>query len=424
VVAPRSDNLVCSARGMFPLGELGAEFAARRVRDPGAIASPVAFVCDSGEEAVGAAACLAGSGLDALILPVERATPAVTALLAECGYLVQWPDGRTVAPGRVALTAPGRVSLLTSGTTGAPKLVPHRWDSLFTLRRAQSPRPHRWLLTYQPGTYAWFQMTTLALFVPGQELVLADGLEPRAMLERAAQRQATAISATPTFWRFALLSTPPEVLNALAFTQVTLGGERVGRAVLDRLRAQFPHARLSHIYASTEVGAAIVVNDGQEGFPAAWLSADSAAADPNAVQVRVEDGTLRVRSPYASQAHGGWVDTGDSVEQRGDRMVIIGRKDTSFINVGGLKVTASVVEEALLAHPQVAWCRVYARTSALVGSLVAADVVLRAPAADTFEAETELARHAATRLPEHAVPRLWRILDSIPMTGNLKSEVA
>lgn len=388
------------------------------------LAVPVALVCDPGEAAVGAAAGLARGGLDGLILPPERVTPAVAALLGARGYAIQWPDGRIQppgagGPGREA----GRISLLTSGTTGVPKLIHHRWDSLFTLRHARAPLPHRWLLTYQTGTYAWFQMVTMALFAPGQEMVAGARLEPGPLLELARLRSASAISSTPTFWRFALLQTDPALLRAQSFAQVSLGGERVDQVILDRLRGLFPSARISHIYASTEVGAAIVVNDGHEGFPATWLDSEASPAEAGAVQLRVRDDRLWVRSPHASLDHRGWVDTGDQVELRGGRVVIVGRADSSFVNVGGLKVSTHSVEEALLQHEDVAWCRVYARSSVLVGSLVAADVVLRNPPADRLEAETKLTRHAERFLAAHAVPRIWRLLDSIPMTGSLKSEV-
>jgi acyl-CoA synthetase (AMP-forming)/AMP-acid ligase II len=437
VSALETTNRILTERGEITLGALGEEFERRRVGALGHILCPVAFVCISAEEGVGAAACLARRELDGLILPQERVSDSVSSLLRARGYAIQLTDGTVLWPdrtkpdaaaatshGREPTVHPGRISLLTSGTTGVPKLVHHRWDSLFTLRRVPSTSAHRWLLTYQTGTYAWFQMLTMILFVPGTELVVPARIEPIPMLELAQVRQARAISSTPTFWRFALLQGAPELVRGLGFVQITLGGERVDQAILDQLRARFPVARISHVYASSEVGAAIVVNDGREGFPTEWLRTGVAEADPERAQFRIEDGTLRVRSPYASLEHRGWADTGDSVEVRGDRVVILGRADSSFINVGGLKVVSSAVEEVLLQHSDVAWCRVYARSSALTGALVAADVVLRTPAANADNEETKLARHAADLLPEHAVPRIWRVLDSIPMTGGLKSEVA
>jgi acyl-coenzyme A synthetase/AMP-(fatty) acid ligase len=422
---PRSENLVVSDASEATVGELADRFERERIAPLGSVEAPVAYGCATTEEGVAAAAALARTGLDGLIVPAERLTEDVREVLAGAGFAVD-ADGRSalVAPPVAAAPVAGRVSLLTSGTTGVPKVLRHRWDTLFTQKRAHALPENRWLLTYQTGTYAWFQMVTLALFVPGQQLLLGERLEPAHLLGLAARHGATAISSTPTFWRYALLRTDPDVVDRLTLRQISLGGERVDQAILDQLRARFPAARITHIYASTEVGAAIVVNDGREGFPAAWLDDGDADGGERPVRVRVQDGTLHVRSRHASTDHGGWVDTGDSVELRDDRVIVIGRRDTSFINVGGMKVTTYAVERALLENPDVAWCRVGAQRSALVGSLVAADVVLRTPGQSPLAAESELARHARTRLPEHAVPRLWRILDAIPVTGNLKTQIS
>jgi len=420
---PGGTARLVTSRGTHAIAALAQAFASRRLAPLGTPAHAVALVCAEGEEAVAAAAALAATGLDGVIVPAERMGDAVRAVLEAGGCAVQMPGGALApAPGSAAPAVPGRVRLLTSGTTGVPKLVPHTWESLFTLRRAGVVQPQRWLVTYQAGTYAWFQMVTMALFLAGQDLVLSDDESPAGLLAAAATLGATAISATPTFWRYAGLTATPESLAALAPKQLTLGGERIDAAVLEWLRAQFPNARLTHIYASSEVGAAIVVHDGREGFPAAWLVAADAPPSADAVQLRIEDGILWVRSPHASTALAGWVNTGDRVERRDDRVVIVGRESTAVINVGGMKIAPHAVEDVLLLHPAVAWCRVYARASALVGALVAADVVLRDPAA-AGDAEGELARHAAARLPEYAVPRLFRFLGAIPMTGNRKSEV-
>jgi acyl-coenzyme A synthetase/AMP-(fatty) acid ligase len=418
----RDANRILTAAGEGPLGDVGARFVDERIAPLRSRAGPVAFVCGTAEEGVGIAAALAVTGTDALILPRERLTGEVGTILAEEGFAVDPGDGKPVIePAVPAPAVTGRISLLTSGTTGKPKVIHHRWETLFTQKRVDGVPAHRWLLTYQPGTYAWFQMVTLALFVSGQDLVVGEAQAPGDHLALAAHHGATAISSTPTFWRYALLQADPAVVASVPFRQITLGGEPVDQAILDQVRARFPAARITHIYASTEVGAAIVVNDAREGFPAAWLA--DADEQRGRIVLKIHDGTLWVRSRHASLDHRGWVDTGDSVERHGDRVLIVGRRDSSFINVGGMKLSSYAVERALLDHPRVAWCRVRARPSPLVGSLVAADIVLRGATLSPLEAETELTRHARGRLPEHAVPRLWRILDAIPVTPAHKAEV-
>ena len=82
----------------------------------------------------------------------------------------------------------------------------------------------------------------------------------------AAEHGVTAASGTPTFWRQTIYR-DAEALAKVPLEQITLGGEPVDQAILDQLREIFPTARISWIYASSEVGASIVVHDGKAGFP-------------------------------------------------------------------------------------------------------------------------------------------------------------
>ncbi len=382
-------------------------------------AAPIAMVSSSGRELVAMAIWLAHTGTDGLLLPVERLIPTVYDELRERGYrIVILDDGSVTEPIKPAAPHPGRITLLTSGTTGMPKFIEHTWQSLFTMGRARNLKSLNWLLTYQPGTYAWFQLVTLIIFSPGQSLTIPADRNPVVFIETALRQGVSAISATPTFWRMALMQFPHEALRNLALQQITLGGERVDQEILDQLRQLFPQAVLTHIYASSEAGACIVVRDGREGFPVVWLSDGDALREGPQLQVR--DGMLWIRSPHASAQHGGWFRSGDAVEVRNDRVFILGRADHALINVGGLKVAVRDVERRLLQHPFVLWCRVYGRPAPLMGELVAADIV---PRMGANISETELTTFCAGKLSETMVPRLWRFLPQIPATENLKTEL-
>ncbi len=178
----------------------------------------------------------------------------------------------------------------------------------------------------------------------------------------------------------------------------------------------FPAARISWIYASSEVGAAIVVHDGRAGFPVDWL--DRAA--PGRPTIGVRDGELVITSPYHGAGLDGPVRTGDRAQVSGDRVLITGRLDADEINVGGSKVSAGVVRDVLTAHPQVAWARVTGRRAPLLGHMVVAEVV---PTAGAKLDEATLVRWCADQLPEYAVPRRIRVLTEIPVKETLKSDV-
>jgi acyl-CoA synthetase (AMP-forming)/AMP-acid ligase II len=385
-------------------------------------AGPVALVSPDEVELVAAAAWLAQTRIDGMVLPQDRLTPNLRTMLAKRGYRVvelaaekQSPPDSNIPPRE------GRITLLTSGTTGEPKTVEHTWETLFTMGKVRAPKPANWLLTYQGGTYAWFQMLTLLLFLPGQSLTIARERNPLALIEAALAGGATAISATPTFWRLACLQFPRAELQRLLLQQITLGGEPVDQAILDQLKALFPAATLTHIYASSEAGACIVVRDAREGFPAGWLVSGDNPVAGESPQLQVREGILWIRSPFALSGADDWINSGDVAEIRGDRVILLGRKETSMINVGGAKVPAHEVEKVLLAHPSVAWCRVSRRRAPFLGELVAADVVFRPGAGAPTEAE--LARHCGGWLAEHMVPRFWNLLDHIPVTDNLKTKV-
>ena len=73
----------------------------------------------------------------------------------------------------------------------------------------------------------------------------------------------------------------------------------------------------------------------------------------------------------------GFVDTGDMLELHGDRYVFAGRRG-GIINIGGLKVHPEEIEAVINRHPQVRMSLVRPKRSPITGSIVIADVVLKA----------------------------------------------
>ncbi len=381
---------------------------------------PVAIIVDDVRTALNAAAMLADTQLDGLVLGRDRLSEGVSSLLSRSGYCVlDSKSGATTKPEAKTSPVPGRISLLTSGTTGTPKLVSHRWETLFTGRDIRRREPRRWLVPYQMGSYAWYQVVTLGLFHEGQMLAPADPSDMTSLFETASVARVDSISATPTFWRLALLSVTDARLQSLPLQVITLGGEAASQDILDELRVLYPAAQLTHIYATSEAGTCIVVKDGLAGFPASLLTRN----DPSLPQLKIEGGKLAVRSPFTSRAAvnqaAEWIDTGDVVEQRGERVFFIGRDITAMINVGGNKAWPADIEAVLLRHPAMAWARVRAVRSPLVGQLPEADMVFAA--GRTPPSEMELTEFCRGRLPEYAIPRMWNVLDAIPVQGSLKS---
>ncbi|GAB1510918.1 AMP-binding protein [Actinophytocola sp. KF-1] len=373
--------------------------------------SPAAVLVDSADQAFAAARWHARATSEMLLAAAARVDDDMAAELRADGFaIVRWTGGEPVVENRPARSpAPGRLWLLTSGSTGRPKRVAHTVASLTTVRGAQTPRV--WLCAYSPGTYAWWQMVTLAMAHPDQHLVAVDPADLDTWPELAARHRVTAASGTPTFWR-RTLHQDAGALSRVPLEQITLGGEPVDQAILDQLTELFPHARVSWIYASSEVGASIVVHDGRAGFPVEWLD----RAD--GVTLSVAGDELLVGSPHRAEGMDALVRTGDRVRIADGRVHIVGRLGADEINVGGAKVSASAVRDVLNSHPGVVWAGVRARRAPLVGQVVVAEVV---PGPDG-PGEAELVAWCAARLEEPAVPRLIRFLDRVPVKETLKSD--
>ncbi len=298
------------------------------------------------------------------------------------------------------------IVLFTSGTTGSPKPVVHTWHAIAsTVRNDESVQYRRWLLAYHPATFAGMQVMLQAVLTGGT-IVVAE--RQQAMLgDQVVRDRVEMASATPTFWRHLLLATARQQLSAAPLRQITLGGEAADQPLLDALAETFPASRITHIYASTEMGVCFSVNDGLAGFPADWLENRSTP-----VRLRVsESGELEINSPrrmlrYLSREVGTenneWFRTGDLVEVQGDRVQFAGRRSDT-INVGGAKVMPLRVEKVIRAVAGVSDARVFAVESSLAGQLVSAEVQLE-PWQDKPSARREILSACRRELPKHMLP--------------------
>lgn len=375
--------------------------------------APAAVVVEDSFAALAWAREHALTGAEFLIVARPRMEENLRAELRDAGFAIVTADGTEPATTQRD-PEDGRLWLLTSGSTGRPKRIGHTLASLTTVAGDLAPR--RWLCPYSPGTYAWWQVVTLALGTPGQDLVVVDPSALDGWVSAAAEHGVTAASGTPTFWRQTLMA-QKDHLAEVPLEQITLGGEPVDQAVLDQLAAAFPKARISWIYASSELGASIVVHDGRAGFPVEWLDRDA----PGRPRLSVRDGELVIASPHHGVGLDGAVPTGDAVRIEDGRVVITGRVSSDEINVGGAKVSAGVVRSVLQQHPDVAWAQVRGRKSPMVGNLVVADLVLTPGVESSRDLLAAITAFCAERLPEYGVPRMLKVLDEIPVTPTGKS---
>lgn len=326
-------------------------------------------------------------------------------------------ESRSVAPLAEAHADP-RLLVLTTGTTGLPKGARYTWANLTAQAKTKDELAgSRWLLAYHLNHFAGLQMLVHVL-ANRATMVIPAGPEVSQAQQALAEHRVEYVSGTPTFFRFLVAQMPAEVSRTLALKQITLGGEAVPQDLLGLLHERFPNAKVSQIFATTEIGSAFSVRDMSNGLPASLLE----KKDENGPQIKIVDGELHILSTHGMLGYFGepeisgpvWRATGDLVEQRGDRVYFVGRKSET-INVGGVKVHPLPIEEVIQNVPGVVAVYCYGKKNPITGQIVAVDV-LPEQSADRTALEEDI-RRACETLARHAQPRIIRFVESLEMAN-------
>ncbi len=313
----------------------------------------------------------------------------------------------------------------TSGTTNIPKLVSHSFVSLTksTKQNISIGEDFNWGLVFDIYRFSGIQVL-LQSMVSGSTLIITDPSQTMSqMLTLLSHKQCNALSATPSFWRKVLMT---KESSDLELKRITLGGEISDQNILHALKQKYPMAKLSHIYASTEVGVGFSVTDGKEGFPKEYLNGTldgikMKICENNLLWISPSEKGQKYLSTEKMYDDKGYINTGDIVQLTEDRIFFLGR-DSGAINVGGNKVQPEEVETKLLSTGLLNAAYVYAIKNPMMGSLVCADVVLKDHNIDHKSAKKQIIDFCRDHLEGFKVPAIIKFVDELTTTqsGKLK----
>lgn len=315
---------------------------------------------------------------------------------------------------------PGLI-LATGGTTGRPKLVLHDLDALLRTVRVAAVPPCRLMPLLRFDHIGGLDTAWRALGA-GHTLVAPPGeLTPEAVAAQVAGQRVEILPATPSFLNLLLLAGLEREHDLASLRIIPYGAEPMPEQLLARLRRAFPRVEFVPRFGTSETGALPVRGSG-EGMELRNRGGE--------FEWKVVEGELWVRSParalgYLTETPGGfeadgWFRTGDMAEILPNGAVrVLGRRE-EWINVGGEKVLPGEVEDVLLAHPEVADCRVMARANPVLGQVVAAEVVWRGSERDALAVKRVLNAFASKGLARHKLPVSVALVSAIAATGNFK----
>ncbi len=380
------------------------------------------------DRAVMAAALIAA--LDAsqpLILPHAVSTAALEQIRRQCGITLAVMDAERALPEGVDRVVPNRPAAAgtDAGPVGEAPEPDKVWVRLFT--GGSTGRPQIWSKTvgnllgeaaYQAGSFGYGPGDRIVATVPGFHIygLLYSLLAPLIAAASVASETPSyprEVKAVCDACRATILVSVPVHYRAMKETGVFCRPLRVALSSAGPLDPTDAEAFFSHtatgvteIYGSTETG----------GIAARCRAAGQQALYPfSVVDWKITDRRLHVRSNFLSPElpldAAGFFKTGDrAAEAKEGGFVLLGRED-GVVKVGGKRVDTEEIRERMrsfsgVRDAVVAVLPAKAGRRTALGALVEGSVD---PA--------ELRRHLADRLEPHALPRLFRVVEKIPVTA-------
>ncbi|XP_049836741.1 luciferin 4-monooxygenase-like [Schistocerca gregaria] len=323
------------------------------------------------------------------------------------------------------------IALLTSGTTGQPKVIriPHRSIALMVhlLTRSDAPFGGEDVMLFTTGLY-WISgiAYTVWCMSSGMRCIVTSDFSPEAVLEDIERYKATAIFMPPNQW-ISLARHCPEGRLRSAVQQVRVC--ITGGSALSAERHAWVEARtgrpLTQWYGQTEtfVLSNLLVSrcgpppPGSVGRPHAGLQAKVLDLETGKCLGPGVDGELcfkgwPVIKDFADEE--GWIHTGDVGHYDADGNFYIVDRIKELIKYRGAHVSPSELEAWLLAHPQVSEAVVLGIPHDEDQEHPAAFVMLAAGATVTTDDLKQLVKEKACGSEEKLLRGGVFVLDSIP----------
>jgi len=318
--------------------------------------------------------------------------------------------------------------LLSSGTTGAPKRLPLRWETLtqavmdagaaYTGSTAAAPQ----IVVHPIGNVAG-----LAYIVPplvnGQPLVLLDKFEPLAWAEAVRVYRPVRATVPPAGIRMLLdAEIPADDLASLML--IAVGGGKLDTNLQEAFEVKYGIPLLP-AYGATEFGGVVAnwsldlyrqwgkAKRGSAGRASAnaqlrVVDAESGGELPPSVSGRIEVRVARVGPE--------WIRTNDLGCIDADGFLFLHGRADNAINRGGFKVVPDKVAAVICSHPLVADAAVVGLPDARLGAVPVAAVELIAGATLTVD---ELRAWLVERLLAYDMPTALRLTE-LPRNASMK----
>jgi fatty-acyl-CoA synthase len=333
----------------------------------------------------------------------------------------------------------------TSGTTGRPKGVVYSHRSAYlhsmgvctgnVFGLSEQDR----VLPVVPMFHANAWGLPYAALMAGADLIMPDRyLQPEPLVRLIEAERPTLAGAVPTIWNLMLAHVREHGGDLSSLRLVPCGGSAVPHALQEAYEKELG-VRILQAWGMTETSPLGSVAHPPAGTPEAdsWRYRDTAGRLVAAVEARLvgPDGTVlphdgeavgevEVRGPWVTGAYfkdddpekfrDGWLRTGDvgTIDRLG--FVTLTDRAKDVIKSGGEWISSMELENALMAHPNVAEAAVIGIPDDKWGERPLATVVLKP---GTSATAPELRAFLEGKMPHWQLPERWSFIAEVPKTS-------
>lgn len=314
--------------------------------------------------------------------------------------------------------------LLSSGSTGVPKVILHNLDNLVGQKLEKRPRrssnPLNILMVLMFDHIGGINSLLSTLLVGGTAVLPHERVpdEICGLIERHGIR---VLPTSPTFLNLIIMGGYHRKYDLSSLRLVTYGTEPMSDELLKRVNQNFPGVRLLQTFGTSETGIATTTSESSSSTYFKISDTD--------VEHRIVDGELQLKSRtqflgymnYAddSLTEDRWFRTGDLVEETGDGYLRIKGRAKEVINVGGEKLLPVELESVLLASPLIDDCVVYGKANAITGQTVCVDVKPKGEMS-RVAARKHVQEFLADKVEPFKIPSKISVVDSVEVSDRLK----
>ena len=373
---------------------------------------------------------------------------AVIALGAPLAGALAFPELAATTPHGLAtvagpLAGDPMLLLYTSGTTAAPKAVPHTYQTLLSNARLGAPEhgigPDSRVLSAAPFSHLFGLYSLHVCWAVGAAAVLLPAFTPPDLAQAVERDRPTALWTAPAHMAACRALGLFDKHDFSSLKLAIVSGSACPPELMRWLAARLAGCAMTQLWGMTETQAALYTRPGDP----LEVSANSTGRASPGTEVRValagdtecvrgEEGELQVRgclafpgffdneaANAAAFAPGAWYRTGDLATMDADGNVAITGRAKDVINRGGHKFNPRDVEDLLDSHPKVLQSAIVPMPDPVLGEKACCFAVLRPGVAGlTLE---ELVDYLAERnIAKMKFPERLVVVNEMPLTPTRK----